>query len=192
MRRPLTATLALVFVLSCCAGFAVPAYAGSLGGVSLPDTVAVEGDRLVLNGMALRKKFFIKVYVAGLYLPTQQTDASKVLASDTPRRTVLHFLYGVDKEQICEAWTEGLANNTPNPSAALERDFETLCGWMEDVDKGERLVFTYVPGEGTTVEVQGEVRGTIDGKAFADALFASWIGPNPGPGEDFREDLMGG
>ena len=29
------------------------------------------------------------------------------------------------------------------------------------------------------------------GKTFADALFACWIGPEPGPGEGFKEDLLG-
>ena len=28
-------------------------------------------------------------------------------------------------------------------------------------------------------------------KEFADALFKSWIGPKPGPGEGFKKNLMG-
>jgi hypothetical protein len=35
------------------------------------------------------------------------------------------------------------------------------------------------------------VKGTIAGKDFADALFKAWIGPKPGPGEGFKNDLMG-
>ena len=61
---------------------------------------------------------------------------------------------------------------------------------MEDFEKGERMVFTYVPGEGTTVNVRGKDKGKIEGKPFADALFSTWIGPEP-PSEDFREGLLG-
>lgn len=169
-----------------------PADAGELKGVTLPDTVEVGDQSLQLNGMALRKKFFVSVYVAGLYLPDKQSDAAGVLSADTARRMVMHWLRGVGQDAICEGWMEGLANNTENPSDQLEKDFETLCEWTGSAEKDDRYVFTYVPGEGTTVEVAGETKGTFEGKAFADALFASWIGPNPGPGEGFKNDLMGG
>jgi hypothetical protein len=184
--------LALSLVLALLTLPAPPAGAGELKGVTLPDTVDVGGQSLQLNGMALRKKFFISVYVAGLYLPEKQSDAEEVLASDTARRMVMHWLRGVGQDKICEGWMEGLDNNTENPSEQLKKDFETLCQWTGSAEEGDRYVFTYVPGEGTKVEVAGQTKGTLEGKAFADALFASWIGPNPGPGEGFKSDLMGG
>lgn len=170
---------------------AVPAAAGSLAGVTLPDRVEAGGQPLVLNGMALRKKFVVKVYVAGLYLQQKTKDAGKALAADSPRRMVMHFLYDVSKDQMCEAWNEGLAANAPNASAEVKRGFTTLCGWMEDIDKGQKLVLTYVPGQGTQVEVNGKSKGTLPGKATADAVLATWIGPKPGPGEDFKKGLLG-
>lgn len=172
---------------------ALPADAGELKGVTLPDSVQAGDQDLQLNGMALRKAMgFVKVYVAGLYLPTKQTDAEKVLGADTARRMVMHWLRDVGEDSICEAWMEGLENNTESPSAELRADFDTLCEWTGDAKEETRYVFTYIPGEGTTVEVAGESKGTLEGKAFADALFASWIGPDPGPGQGFKKDLMGG
>jgi hypothetical protein len=53
------------------------------------------------------------------------------------------------------------------------------------------MVFTYAPGEGTAVEVEGEAKGTIEGKEFADALFASWIGDKPATGK-LKKGLLGG
>lgn len=171
---------------------AVPAVAGELGGVELPDSRQISGQTLTLNGMALRKKLMFKVYVAGLYLPQKTSDAPAVLAKDAPRHLDMVFVRNVSKDQICDAWYEGLEANTPNASAELRKQFDTLCSFMADVGDGDAYGFTYVPGTGTTVTVQGQKKGTIEGKAFADALFASWIGPHPGPGEDFRDDLMGG
>ena len=167
------------------------ARAGSLAGIDLPDTVQAGGQALRLNGMGLRKKLVIKVYVGGLYLPSKETAAAKVLAADAPRQMVLHFLYGVTPAQMCEAWDEGLAANTPNASAEVKASFKTLCTWMDGVDKGKRLVLTYVPGQGTTVEVAGKNKGTLPGKATADAILATWIGPKPGPGEDFKKAVLG-
>lgn len=170
---------------------AVPAGAGTLADVTLPDKAEVKGQSLVLNGMGLRKKFVIKVYVAGLYLPQKEKNAQKILSGDTPHRMVMSFLYGVSKDQMCEAWNEGLEANTPNASADVKKAFTTLCSWMEPIDKGKQLAMTYVPGEGTQVEVNGKVKGTIPGAAAADAILATWIGPKPGPGEDFKKALLG-
>lgn len=160
-------------------------------GVTLARSVDVAGRTLELNGTATRKKFIVKVYVAGLYLPTRETDAEKILAADEPRHLVMQFVHDVDKGKMCNAWNEALANNTPDASPELKTQFKTLCGYMEDIKKGEQFVFSYLPGEGTRVDVKGTTKGTIPGKPFADALFKAWIGPKPGPGEGFKKNLLG-
>jgi hypothetical protein len=159
-------------------------------GVTLPTTTVVDGHTLTLNGMALRKKAIFKVYVAGFYLPAKSSDADAIIAADQPRRMVLEFVRNVSKDQMCDAMNEGLAKNTTSPSAELSAKFGQFCGMMAPVEKGQQFVFTYVPGQGTTVEVAKKKTGTIQGKDFADALFRSWIGPNPGPGQGFKKDIL--
>jgi chalcone isomerase-like protein len=171
---------------------ALPAGASTLAGVTLPDKVEVKGHTLVLNGLGLRSKFFIKVYVGGLYLPQKEKVPAKILAADEPRRMVMHFLYSVSKDQMCDAWKEGLEQNTPKASAEVKKAFATLCSWMEPIPKGNELVLTYIPGEGTTVEVNGKAKGTLEGKAVSDAILATWIGPDPAPGADFKKGVLGG
>jgi hypothetical protein len=170
---------------------AVVADAATVGGVNLEEKVTVNGQTLVLNGAGLRKKFFIKVYAAGLYLGQKQSSPAAILAADAPRRMVMHFVFGVDKEKIGEAWSEGLADNTPNASPEVRTAFKTLETWMESMESGHRIVLTYVPGIGTTVEVNGKNKGTLGGKAVADAILNTWIGPKPGPGEDFKNAILG-
>ena len=166
--------------------------AGTLAGVTLPDKVDVDGQSLLLNGMGLRTKLFIKVYVGGLYLPQKEKSAQKILAADAPRRMVLSFIYDVSKEQMCDAWEEGLEANTPKAPAEVKKNFTTLCGWMDGVGKGHKLILTYLPGQGTQIEVAGKMRGTLPGKPTADAILATWIGPDPGPGKDFKKAVLGG
>src|ERR1051326_9280619 len=113
------------------------------------------------------------------------------MAADAPRRQVMHFLYSVSKSQMCDAWEDGLEDNTKNASAGVKTNFKTLCSWMEPIPKGNRLVLTYVPGSGTTVEINGKAKGTLPGKATADAILATWLGPKPGPGEGFKNAGLG-
>ena len=63
---------------------ALPLLAATLAGVKMDDSTAVNGQSLVLNGVGLRKKLFIKVYVGALYLPAKQSNPATVLATDEP------------------------------------------------------------------------------------------------------------
>ena len=166
--------------------------ARTVSGVTLPATIEASGHTLSLNGAALRKKFIIKVYVAGLYLATPSGSAEEILAADTPRQMVMHFISGHGtKDKVCGAWSDGLKDNSPGASAELAQQFVELCGMMRDIKNGERMTLTYLPGTGTTIDIAGTARGTIPGKAFADALLRCWIGPKPGPGEGFKKSVLG-
>jgi len=185
MRKTLLPALLTVFL-------AVPAAAGTLAGVTLPDKTDAGGQSLALNGMGLRSKLFIKVYVGGLYLSQKEKSAQKILAADAPRQMVLSFIYDVSKDQMCEAWNEGLEANTPKASAEVKKSFATLCSWMDGVGKGQKLIMTYVPNEGTHVQVGGKDKGVLPGKATADAILSTWIGADPAPGKDFKKAVLGG
>ena len=131
----------------------------------MPATVEVGGQSLVLNGAALRKKSIVKVYVAGLYLPAKSQDANAILASDGPRELRMQFVRDVGKDKMCEAWDESLKNNTPDADAQLQGEFKELCGWMQDLKKGDVMSFTYVPATGTTVDDRGPEEGHDRGEA---------------------------
>ena len=184
MRPKLAATLLSLAI-------AIPALALTVAGVNLDDHTTVNGQTLVLNGAGLRKKLFIKVYVGGLYIGAKNSNPQTITGTDSPRRMVMHFLYSVSKNQMCDAWSEGLEQNTKNASAEVKNGFKTLCDWMEPIPKGNRLVLTYVPGSGTAVEINGKMKGTLPGKATADAILATWIGPDPAPGQDFKNAVLG-
>lgn len=186
MRRMRKAMLAVSLLLA-----TATVDAATVGGVTLSDTATAGGQTLVLNGTGLRKKLFIKIYAAGLYLPAKQSSPERILAADTARQQVMHFVFDVDKAKIAEGWQEGLNDNTPNTSPAVKQAFSTLGSWMEDMKKGQKIVLTYVPGSGTTIEVNGKVKGVLQDKAVADAILATWIGPKPGPGEDFKKGILG-
>ncbi len=68
---------------------AVPARAGELAGVTLPDQVTVEGRTLSLNGLGLRQATWLKVnvYVAALYLETKSSESEAIIASEQVNRS---------------------------------------------------------------------------------------------------------
>jgi Chalcone isomerase-like len=164
----------------------------TVSGVTMAETIEVDGQTLSLNGMALRKKFVVKVYVAGLYLASTSSSAEAILEADAPRQMVLHFISGHGtKKKMCDAWNDGLEANTPGATAELKQQFAELCEMMVDIKNGESMLITYTPGTGTRIDIAGADRGTIQGKEFADALLRCWIGPKPGPGAGFKKNILG-
>ena len=166
------------------------ARAAELAGVRFTDNIAIADQKLVLNGLGLRKKLFIKVYVAGLYLPAKQTTGAGVLGGDTVRHLEMEFLRGVSAGQLAGAWGECLEANRPDASEQLKADFERLNQGMQDVETKDRMVVTYRPDQGTKVSIRDRAVAEVEGKAFADALFSCWVGDHP-PSEDFKEGLLG-
>lgn len=188
MRRSLASCLLMALALT--AGSTAPTGGAELAGVELADRVELGGKSLVLNGLGLRKKIGFKVYVGGLYLTEKSSDAEAILAADAPRRTDMVFLRGVSAKQLCGAWDDCLEGNAPGAGAELEAAFEQLCGMMEDVGKGDTMVASYVPGEGSAISIGDTAKGTIAGKQFADTLFACWIGDKPAT-EDLKSGMLG-
>ncbi|MFN7131470.1 MAG: chalcone isomerase family protein, partial [Myxococcales bacterium] len=168
---------------------ATPASAAELAGVKVPDQVTVAGEALALNGIALRSKFFFKVYVGALYLPEKTTDAKKVITSDAPKQVSMTFLRDLDRRKVADSIVEGFENNSKEQMPTLKARLDRLLGSVRDVKRGDRLVITWIPGEGTLVETGGETM-KVEGKDFAEALFTVWLGPKPAD-EDLKRGLLG-
>ena len=71
------------------------AEAKTFAGVTMSDTTTVGGQTVTLNGMGLREKYFVDVYVGGLYLQTPTKDGTTAINADEPKRIVMHFVYNV-------------------------------------------------------------------------------------------------
>ena len=162
-------------------------------GVNVPEQIQVQTSSLTLNGLGLRQATLLKVnvYVAALYVAQKSTDANAILAANTPKHLVLHFVRDVDGADIKKAWEEGFEDNAKAQLPALKERIEQLQAWMVDMKSGQTLTFTSKPDAGIEVDVNGTVQGTVAGEDFATAFLAIWLGPKP-PNPGLKEGLLGG
>ena len=179
-------TVLLAFVLTLAAASAA---AGTLNGVTLPDTAQVGNTTLVLNGMGLRTKYMVKVYVAGLYLAQTSSDPAAILKPEAPKRIVMHFVRGISKTQLTDGFTESFNNNTPDAAKSQKPDIDGFFAALDSVKDGQELSFTYVPQSGTTVSIAGADKLTIASPDFAYMLFSVWLGPKP-PNEALKKGIL--
>jgi hypothetical protein len=181
--------LAAVLVGSTIPALDTAALAGELAGVTLPDTLKAGEKTLKLNGLGLRKKAIFKVYVGGLYLESPSKDAGAILAADQAKAIRMHFLRDLTKAQLVEAFQEGFEANVKD-RAPQQAAFDRMLALVPDVKEGSTMTFAYLPGKGTTLSTGSTELGMFEGKGFADAIFAIWLGPKP-PSDELKKGLLG-
>ncbi len=168
---------------------ALPLHAATLEGVTLPDSATIGGQPVVLNGIGLREKYMIDVYVAGLYLPTKTTSAEQAISQDVPKRIVMQMVRDLSQEQLADSIREAAAKQSL--SAEAKGGIDQLSGWMTAVSAGQQVILDYVPGQGTTLTIAGSAKGTAAGSATMQAIWRIYLG-DPPVTADLKEGLLGG
>lgn len=167
------------------------AHASSLAGITMPDNITVENETLVLNGLGLREKYWVDVYVAGLYLPQKMSDGNDVIKANIPKRIQVEFIYSsVPQAKMIAVLEENIANN-PQFSSATVASIRKCGSWMQDFTSGDVVVFDYNPTtEKTTIYINDATRGSIQSKEFMEAIFAMYVGKYPAT-EALKQGLLG-
>jgi len=167
------------------------AWAGELADVKMADEVTVGDATLQLNGMGMRKKMWVKVYVAGLYLESPAKDAAEAVSTGGTKRVVMHFLTNkANKKKMDAAWLEGFEANSPGGYASMADRVKKFADLFGNMKVGDVIELTMVPGGGTTAAVNGETKGVIDGDDFAESLLKVWLGDHP-PSDELKTGMLG-
>lgn len=180
----------LFVALLCCALLTLPAAAAELAGVRLEPSVTVKGQVLRLNGSGIRKKFFFKVYVGSLYTTRHLASAPEALRDSGTKLIRMQFVYPrVEKEKIVEAFSEGIANNSPDVAGSPEaRRFLSL--FTADFHRGD-LVDLLIGADGTVSASQnGRLLGSVSSPRLARAVLAIYLGDRPAD-ESLKEGMLG-
>jgi hypothetical protein len=174
------------------AGLPSVGVAAQESGVILPDSVSVAGKPLMLNGIGVRTKTFlrIKVYVAGLYLEAKSNSATQILAADSARRLELRMTHKSPRPRIVGELSDGFERSAQGKLSSLKPRLDKLLGAVTDLDEGQSLVLTYLPDQGTTIQCSGGRAVSVPGKDFADATFAIWLG-TAAIDDDLKRQLLG-
>ena len=189
MKKALTtgfAALTLTALLS------APAAALTVEGVDVPDTYSAMDTELTLNGAGTRSKWFMDLYVGGLYVPETIDDGEAVINADEPQAITLHIISGmITSERMTEATLEGFEASTDGDMASIQEDVDQFMAvFQEEITEGDVFDLVYLPGEGVRVLKNGEQKDTVGGLEFKKALFGIWLSDKPAQ-EDLKEKMLG-
>ncbi|SFX56795.1 chalcone isomerase family protein [Marinospirillum alkaliphilum] len=145
---------------------------------------------LQLQGYGLlRYRWVIKAYVAAFY----QTDTS-LAAEDMSggKHLEIEYFHAIKAGGFAKATRDGVRSNTDQATyAAIEADLEAFLELYQDVQPGDRYALTWFPDQGISLNLNGEALGRFSDERLARALFAIWLGENPGD-ERLKQALLGG
>ena len=154
-----------------------------LANISVDDEITLKnGDTLLLNGMGLREKMWIDVYVGSLYLPKKADNVAEVLAQPGALRIQINVVYTeVASKKLIRAWKDGFEKNQSDEMLMRLKDrIEMFYSYFEEsAKKDDEYLIDYIPVQGTSISKNGKLLGTIEGEDFKNALLEIWLGNVP-------------
>jgi len=172
-----------LLLASCISLFSAIGVAAELSGVFVDDEIKTPaGETLVLNGIGLREKFWVDVYVGALYLPSKSADVAEILSRPGPWRIQLDFVFKeVDQEKLIKAWREGFEKNqSAETLQQLQARIDQFYQYFDSsVVAKEQYAFDYLPQQGVRVTRNQKQLGMIPGEDFKNALLEIWLGNHP-------------
>ena len=154
--------------------------------------ISSNNQTLYLNGEGPRKKAFLTVYDAALYLTEKGSDSEAIIMADHPMAiTIIIRSRFASATRISEAFREGLENAIGDDAASIETQTERFLAVFEDgVVKDDTFEFAYLPESGLNIYKNGVVSEQIEGLLFKQALYGIWLSEKP-VAEKLKTQLLG-
>ncbi len=169
--------------------FASTDFAAEVVGVKLSNTLQVGQTTLELNGAALRKVVFFKIYVVALYLPQPTKNADEAIYRDQPKALVFQFLRDVNGNMVREGIRDAFMKNAGDKVSQHQADVDRFLNALPNFHAGDRISFIYEPANGTSV-IFPDSRITFAGSGITEIFLLTYLGPKP-PTAEVKNSLLG-
>jgi hypothetical protein len=155
--------------------------AKEIGSVIMPDTLTAGSDTLLLNGAGVRSKFFVKVYVCGLYLKNKSGDANAIINADEPMALRINIISKyISSDMMEEVTREGFHNSTNGNTAPFKDKIDMFVATFSDNIRNKDVYdIIYIPAEGLKVYKNKVLKTTTKDLEFKKVLFGIWLGKKP-------------
>ncbi|CAM4366096.1 chalcone isomerase family protein [Gillisia limnaea] len=161
-------------------------------GVTIPNNVSFEGEKLVLNGVGVREKFWMDMYAGALYLGSKSSDAKSIVNANDPMSLKLHMVSSlITSEKMIDAVNEGFENATNGKTSGISSEIAKFKAFFSDeINKEDVFDIVYIPSKGVLVYKNGKEKGSIKGMEFKKALFGIWLSDKPAD-KKLKQGMLG-
>lgn len=162
-----------------------------INGITFSDTYTAGKDKLVLNGGGTRTKYFMGMYVGGLYLPEKSKEADKIIAANSSMVIRMCIISGlITSDKMKTAVEEGFEKSTAGKQETFKTQIaEFQKAFSDPIAKGDVFDIVYT-AEKLSIYKGGKLKGEIEGLDFKKAVFGIWLGKEPAD-SDLKEGMLG-
>jgi len=166
--------------------------AKEIEGVNMPESLEVTKSKLILNGAGVRSKFFMDLYIGGLYLQNKSNDPKEIIGGDEPMAIRLHIISSlITSKKMEDATREGFENATKGNTEPIKSEIEEFISvFKEKIEENDIFDLIYLPGKGLEVYKNSEFKSRIEGLVFKQALFGIWLSDKPAQ-KSLKEKMLG-
>ena len=163
-----------------------------IGGIKMPESISSSAGNLALNGAGIRTKFFMKLYVGGLYLQNKESSGKTVVNANKPMAIRLHIISSmITSEKMEDATREGFKDATNGNTANIKGQIEMFIDVFKDEIKvNDTFNLVYNPAKGVEIYKNDKLSTTINGLEFKKALFGIWLGEEPAQ-DSLKDEMLG-
>ncbi|MCQ8278380.1 chalcone isomerase family protein [Acetobacteraceae bacterium KSS8] len=192
--RAVSRILPAGMLLAACLG-SMPnaANAATKAGVTVPDTMQVEGATLVLNGIGVRSFTILHIrgYVGALYLLKKSTDVDTVLDEPNPKVLVIHYVHSGTQAQLNRLYMDSSRTYCAKHACteANKIAFEQMLATIRPVKPGDYSSFV-LTDHGVEVYLDGQKIAVVPDASFGRVILDSDLGTTA-PSAELRDGLLG-
>ena len=130
-----------------------------ISGVTLPAKLGFAGTTRELNGAGVRTKYFVKVYVAGLYLKEKSKDPQAIINDDKPMSIRLQIISSMLTNDVMIKYIrEGFSRSLAGKTEPYKEHLDLICEVFssEPTKVGDVYDIHYTPGLGISASKNGK------------------------------------
>ncbi|HVL02309.1 MAG TPA: chalcone isomerase family protein [Dongiaceae bacterium] len=172
---------------------AMSVQAADVAGVDVPEEIkTVPAQPLKLNGAGVREKWMMDLYVGALYLKQHESDAVKIIKDENAMAIRLQIVSGmITSERMTSSTLEGFEHATHGNTAPIQKEIDAfLATFKEPIKEGDVFEMVYVPNEGVKIFKNNELKNTVVGAEFKQALFGIWLSDEPAQ-KSLKDEMLG-
>lgn len=161
--------------------------------VPFREEISFKGTNFILNGAGIREKYYIDLYVMGLYLKAKSNDADFIMKQNAPQLIRMVCVSNlITPEKFNEAIVEGFHKATNGKPEPFKKEIDQLKSSFSDVWKvNDEFVIYYTPIGGLEIYKNSRLKTVIECKGdFKATLMKIWLGPES-VSEDLKQEILG-
>ena len=167
-------------------------HARQIDDINVPESIIIGSKNLKLNGAGIREKFFLDLYLVGLYLAKPSSDAETILGSTDTKAIELWVISSlVTSEKMENGVRKGFEKSTSGNTTPIVKEIDAFMNvFKKEMKEGDHFQFASKLEKKVTISKNGALMATIEGATFEKALFGIWLGVNPAQ-NNLKQEMLG-